>query len=69
MSVDELREYGLTEMDDAEIRRFLSNQRVGVLGLPGTDRNRISSRCRSGTTATRGCISRISSGPVARRKR
>lgn len=35
MSVDELREYGLTETDDAEIRRFLSNQRVGVLGLPG----------------------------------
>lgn len=35
MSVDELRAYGLDEMDDGEIRHFLSNQRTGVLGLPG----------------------------------
>jgi uncharacterized protein len=34
MSVDELREYGLVEMDDSEIRSFLSTQKTGVLGLP-----------------------------------
>ena len=34
MSVDELQEYGLKEMDDAEIRGFLSSQGLGVLGLP-----------------------------------
>lgn len=34
MSVDELREYGLVEMDDSEVRNFLSTQKTGVLGLP-----------------------------------
>ncbi|ELY56090.1 flavin-nucleotide-binding protein-like protein [Natronococcus amylolyticus DSM 10524] len=34
MSVDELREYGLVEMDDSEIRNFLSTRKTGVLGLP-----------------------------------
>ncbi|WP_440769621.1 pyridoxamine 5'-phosphate oxidase family protein [Natronorubrum sp. DTA28] len=34
MSIDELQEYGLSEMDDREIRQFLSSQKVGVLGLP-----------------------------------
>ncbi|MDG5760208.1 pyridoxamine 5'-phosphate oxidase family protein [Natronococcus sp. A-GB1] len=34
MSIDELREYGLVEMDDAEIRNFLSSRKAGVLGLP-----------------------------------
>lgn len=37
MSVDELAQVGLERMTDAEIRRFLSNRRTGVLGLP-TDR-------------------------------
>ncbi len=37
MSTDELQEYGLAEMDDSEIRSFLSSQKVGVLGLPETD--------------------------------
>lgn len=37
MSVEELREYGLVEMDDGEIRSFLSSQRMGVLGLPGEE--------------------------------
>lgn len=34
MSVDELREYGLEQMSDAEIRGFLSSQGLGILGLP-----------------------------------
>ena len=34
MSIDELREYGLVEMDDSEVRSFLSSQKTGVLGLP-----------------------------------
>ena len=37
MSVDELREYGLAEMDVGEIRNFLTSQKMGVLGLPGED--------------------------------
>lgn len=37
MSIDELQEYGLKEMDDREIRQFLSSQKVGVLGLPNAD--------------------------------
>lgn len=37
MSVDELQEYGLVEMDDDEIRSFLTSQRMGVLGLPTDD--------------------------------
>ena len=37
MSVEELQEFGLAEMTDDEIRRFLSTQKVGVLGLPGQD--------------------------------
>jgi nitroimidazol reductase NimA-like FMN-containing flavoprotein (pyridoxamine 5'-phosphate oxidase superfamily) len=34
MTVDDLTDYGMSRMDDAEIRDFLSNQGVGVLGLP-----------------------------------
>ena len=35
MPIDELQEYGLVEMNDDEIERFLSTQKVGVLGLVG----------------------------------
>lgn len=34
MTVDRLAEAGLTRMDDTAITAFLSNRRVGVLGLP-----------------------------------
>lgn len=34
MTLDELEGHGVERMDDAEIRSFLSNQGVGVLGLP-----------------------------------
>lgn len=34
MTVDVLREYGLKQMEDGQIRDFLTNQGVGVLGLP-----------------------------------
>ena len=34
MTIEGLGEYGMVEMDDDEIRGFLSSQRVGVLGLP-----------------------------------
>lgn len=34
MSVEELTEYGVERMSDSEIRTFLSNQGMGVLGLP-----------------------------------
>ena len=34
MSVDELHEYGLERMSDAEIRGFLAGQGLGVLALP-----------------------------------
>jgi hypothetical protein len=37
MSIDELRDVGLEEMDDAEIANFLASQGVGVLGLPAAD--------------------------------
>lgn len=37
MTVDELREYGLEEMSDEEIRNFLTNEGHGVLGLPTED--------------------------------
>ncbi len=37
MTVEGLKEYGLTEMSDAEIRDFLSNEGMGVLGLPTGD--------------------------------
>lgn len=37
MSVDELQEFGLVEMDENEINGFLSGQKMGVLGLPGED--------------------------------
>jgi uncharacterized protein len=37
MTVDELAEYGVNRMDDAEIRDFLLNQGMGVLGLPTED--------------------------------
>ncbi|MEF8814199.1 MAG: pyridoxamine 5'-phosphate oxidase family protein [Halovenus sp.] len=34
MTVDVLREYGLEDMDDSEIRDFLTNEGMGILGLP-----------------------------------
>ncbi|EMA09417.1 hypothetical protein SAMN05443574_10798 [Haloarcula vallismortis] len=34
MTIDSLESAGLTHMDDSDIGAFLSNQRVGVLGLP-----------------------------------
>ncbi|WP_254272900.1 pyridoxamine 5'-phosphate oxidase family protein [Haloarcula marina] len=34
MTLDELREFGLTRMDDGEMRDFLRNQRTGVVGIP-----------------------------------
>ena len=34
MTIDTLEAAGLTRMDDSDIAAFLSNQRVGVLGLP-----------------------------------
>jgi nitroimidazol reductase NimA-like FMN-containing flavoprotein (pyridoxamine 5'-phosphate oxidase superfamily) len=34
MAIDELHSAGVTRMDDAEIRAFVSNQGMGVLGLP-----------------------------------
>ncbi len=34
MTIDTLEAAGLTHMDDSDIAAFLSNQRVGVLGLP-----------------------------------
>ncbi|MHC3379471.1 pyridoxamine 5'-phosphate oxidase family protein [Haloarcula sp. H-GB5] len=34
MTIDTLEAAGLTRMDDSNIAAFLSNQRVGVLGLP-----------------------------------
>lgn len=37
MTVEELTEYGVNRMDDAEIRDFLLNQGMGVLGLPSED--------------------------------
>lgn len=37
MTVEELKEFGLTEMSDEEIANFLSNEGVGVLGLPDTN--------------------------------
>jgi nitroimidazol reductase NimA-like FMN-containing flavoprotein (pyridoxamine 5'-phosphate oxidase superfamily) len=37
MTVEELGEYGMEEMDDAEVERFLSSQSMGVLGLPTED--------------------------------
>ena len=35
MTVDELEEYGVQPMDDAEVEAVLSTQHLGVLGLPG----------------------------------
>lgn len=37
MTVEQLRDGGLTEMDDESIRSFLSAQGMGVLGLPTED--------------------------------
>jgi nitroimidazol reductase NimA-like FMN-containing flavoprotein (pyridoxamine 5'-phosphate oxidase superfamily) len=37
MTVTALRDEGVTEMDDAEIKSFLSSQSQGVLGLPTAD--------------------------------
>jgi len=37
MTVEGLKEYGLTEMSDEQVRDFLSNQGMGVLGLPAAD--------------------------------
>lgn len=34
MTVDEFADYGVARMDDDAIDRFLTSQRVGVLGLP-----------------------------------
>jgi hypothetical protein len=34
MTLDELRDYGIVHMEEAEIDEFLSSQSVGVLGLP-----------------------------------
>lgn len=34
MTTEALREYGMVQMTDEEIRGFLSSQSVGVLGLP-----------------------------------
>lgn len=34
MTLDELGEFGMVRMDDAEISRFLGTRRVTVLGLP-----------------------------------
>lgn len=34
MGLEELEAYGMTRMDETGIRQFLSNQRIGVLGLP-----------------------------------
>ena len=37
MSIDELEQFGLVRMDDAEIRSFLASQGTGVLGFPTAD--------------------------------
>jgi len=37
MTVDDLTEYGMKPMTDANIRSFLSTRSVGVLGLPTRD--------------------------------
>lgn len=37
MTVEELAEYGVNRMDDAEIRDLLLDQGMGVLGLPSED--------------------------------
>lgn len=37
MTVDQLEEYGLRQMDDGEIQAFLSEHSTGVLGLPTAD--------------------------------
>lgn len=34
MGLEELEAYGMSRMDETAIGQFLSNQRVGVLGLP-----------------------------------
>jgi nitroimidazol reductase NimA-like FMN-containing flavoprotein (pyridoxamine 5'-phosphate oxidase superfamily) len=34
MTIDEYEEYGMRRMDDDDIKQTLSNQSVGVLGLP-----------------------------------
>lgn len=34
MTVDELRGFGVKDMDETAIRNFLTNERFGVLGLP-----------------------------------
>jgi nitroimidazol reductase NimA-like FMN-containing flavoprotein (pyridoxamine 5'-phosphate oxidase superfamily) len=35
MTIDDLASYGMERMDDSAITQFLTNQRIGVLGLPG----------------------------------
>ena len=37
MTVEGLKQFGLEEMDDDQIRNFLLNQGMGVLGLPDED--------------------------------
>jgi nitroimidazol reductase NimA-like FMN-containing flavoprotein (pyridoxamine 5'-phosphate oxidase superfamily) len=34
MTIDDMAEYGLDRMGDDELRDFLANQKMGVLGLP-----------------------------------
>ncbi len=34
MTIDDLGEYGVVQMDDDEVARFLASQHVGVLSLP-----------------------------------
>jgi uncharacterized protein len=37
MTIDELTDFGMVRMDETEIRDFLTNQGMGVLGLPSKD--------------------------------
>lgn len=37
MALEDLAEYGIEHMDDDAIRAFLTNQSIGVLGLPAGD--------------------------------
>jgi hypothetical protein len=37
MTLDELAEFGMVRMNETEIRDFLANQEMGVLGLPSED--------------------------------
>ncbi|MBX0322664.1 pyridoxamine 5'-phosphate oxidase family protein [Halomicroarcula sp. F13] len=37
MTVEDMEQYGLTQMSDTEMRDFVTNQRMGVLALPAAD--------------------------------